>query len=61
MGGYLIDKFQIRREVLHHLQCELDTTDEAVYREIDRMILKGCHSWYGSLKEKKDMREEIFN
>ena len=56
-----MDKNRIREDVLQQLQTELNTTDEAVYREIDRMILRQGGSYYGSLKEKSDIREEIFN
>ena len=56
-----MDKYQIREDVLKRLQSEQDTTDEAVYREIDRMILRQGHTYYGSLQEKSHIREEIFN
>ena len=56
-----MDKYQIREDVLRRLQSEEDTTDEAVYREIDRMILRQGHTYFGSLEEKSHIREEIFN
>lgn len=56
-----MDKILIRQEVLRRLQYDMEATDETVYREIDRAILKDGHSFYGSLKEKSVIREEIFN
>ena len=47
-----MDKYQIREDVLRRLHSEEDTTYEAVYREIDRMILRQGHTYFGSLQEK---------
>lgn len=60
-GDIMLDKYQIRQEVLHQLDCDLKATDEAVYREIDRTILREGHAWYGSLQEKKNLRQEVFD
>lgn len=57
----MLDKQWIRQEVLRSLDCGMQATDEAVYREIDRMILKEGHSFYGTLEEKRELREEIFD
>lgn len=56
-----MDKNRIRREVLHQLESGLKATDDAVYQEIDRMILREGHSSYGTLRQKKNLREEIFD
>ncbi|MBQ9157399.1 MAG: CpaF family protein [Eubacterium sp.] len=57
----MLDKQWIREEVLKSLGYDDHTTDEAVYREIDRVILREGHSFYGSLEEKRTLREDIFN
>lgn len=53
-------KQKLRREVLARLDGYTSTTDEDIYREIDRVILTEGHSRYGTLLEKKELREQLF-
>lgn len=53
-------KKRLRHEVLKQMDVSIQTTDEDIYREIDRAILKEGHSYYGTLTEKKSLREKLF-
>lgn len=56
----VLGKQELRRKVLKRLSSDTPATDEAVYREIDRVILEEAHRSYGSLLEKKGLREQLF-
>lgn len=53
-------KQRLRRKVLEVLDGYNQTTDEDIYREIDRVILAEGHSQYGSIHEKRILREQLF-
>lgn len=55
------DRNVIREQVLSHMECGIAASDEAVYREIDRVILKESHTCCGTLREKEELREQVFN
>lgn len=57
----LPNKQEIQKQVLDRLECGGMATDEAVYREIDQVILKEGHTRYGTLAQKQSLREQIFN
>lgn len=54
------DKSILRHEILHQMEDCSPTTDEEVYRVIDQVILREGHSQYGTLTEKKDLRQQLF-
>lgn len=54
------DKQKLRRQVLQQMDGCGYVTDEDIYREIDRAILREGHVCYGTLPEKKDLREQLF-
>lgn len=58
---YSLDKGKVRQEVLQRLQGGISPSDEEVYREIDRVILKNGKYTYGSISEKECLREQIFH
>ena len=53
-------KQELRREVLERLNGYGRPSDEEIYREIDRVILSDGHSRYGTLQEKRMLREQLF-
>lgn len=59
--NYSLDKHSIRQEVLQNLQGDLNPTDEEVYREIDRIIVRNGRYTCDSILEKGYLREQIFN
>lgn len=54
------NKQKLRREVLEQMDGYAEATDEDIYRQIDRVILKEGRSQYGTLLEKRDLREQLF-
>ncbi|MDO5145595.1 MAG: CpaF family protein [Eubacteriales bacterium] len=54
------DKQRLRHEVLRQMDGNAQTTDEELYREIDRAILREGRSYYGTLTEKRSLREKLF-
>lgn len=54
------NKEKLRREVLKQVDQSDHMEDEDIYRAIDRVILKEGHSQYGTLTEKKGLREQLF-
>ncbi|MCD8019304.1 MAG: CpaF family protein [Clostridiales bacterium] len=54
------NKQKLRREVLEQMDGYAEATDEDIYRQIDRVILKEGRSQYGTLLEKRDLRELLF-
>ena len=55
------DKQKLRRQVLQQMDGCRYATDEDIYREIDRAILREGHVCYGTLPEKRNLREQIFH
>lgn len=55
-----LSKNRLREEVLESLNRDSRPTDEEVYREIDRVILKNSRFTYGSITEKQVLREQVF-
>lgn len=55
------DKQKLRRQVLQRMDGCKHATDGDIYREIDRVILKEGHFCYGTLPEKRELREQIFH
>lgn len=55
------DKQKLRRQVLQQMEGRSYATDEDIYREIDRVILREGHICYGTLPEKSELREKIFH
>lgn len=53
-------KQELRERVLTGLGGYASPSDEEIYREIDRVILEEGHSCYGTLSEKKRLREQLF-
>ena len=56
----VFSKQELRREVLERLNGYGRPSDEEIYREIDRVILSDGHSRYGTLQEKRMLREQLF-
>lgn len=56
----VFSKDQLRKEVLKSLNRESKPTDEEVYREIDKVILKNSRYTYESISEKQILREQVF-
>lgn len=56
----VFSKQELRREVLERLNEYGRPSDEEIYREIDRVILSDGHSRYGTLQEKRMLREQLF-
>ena len=56
----VFSKQELRREVLEWLNGYGRPSDEEIYREIDRVILSDGHSRYGTLQEKRMLREQLF-
>lgn len=56
-----LSKQELRGKVLAGLRGYDRMTDEDIYREIDRVILEAGHSSYGTLFEKKELREQLFH
>ena len=56
----VFSKQELRREVLEWLNGYGCPSDEEIYREIDRVILSDGHSRYGTLQEKRMLREQLF-
>ena len=54
-------KQKLRREVLERLNGSIRTTDEDIYHAIDQTILQEGHSQYGTLLEKRELREQLFH
>ncbi|MDD7114713.1 MAG: CpaF family protein [Lachnospiraceae bacterium] len=54
------DKQKLRKQILQQMDGCNYATDEDIYREIDRAILREGHVCYGTLPEKKDLREQLF-
>lgn len=57
----LFSKQELRGKVLAGLSGYAQMTDEDIYREIDRVIVEEGHSSYGTLFEKKELREQLFH
>ena len=55
------DKQKLRKQILQQMDGCNYATDEDIYREIDRAILREGHVCYGTLPEKKDLREQLFH
>ncbi len=55
-----LDKQELRREILKQMDRYRETEEQDIYREIDRAILKAGRDSYGTLVEKKDLREQLF-
>lgn len=55
------DKQKLRQQVLQQMDGRNYATDEDIYREIDRVILREGHVCYGTLPEKKNLREQLFH
>ncbi len=55
-----LSKSTLRQEVLQQLQGGKNPSDEDVYEEIDRVILKNSRYTYGTIREKEELREQIF-
>lgn len=56
----VFSKQELRREVLERLNGYGRPSDGEIYREIDRVILSDGHSRYGTLQEKRMLREQLF-
>ncbi len=56
-----IDKNILRHEILRQMEEYSLATDEDVYRAIDQVILREGHTQYGTLTEKKDLRQQLFD
>lgn len=55
-----LSKDSLRKEVLENLNLRIRPTDEEVYREIDKIILKNSRFTYGSISKKQVLREQVF-
>lgn len=53
-------KQKLRLEVLEVLHGYNQPSDEDIYREIDRIILAEGHNQYGSIHEKRMLRDQLF-
>ncbi len=58
MGRF--DKQELRREILEQMDRYRETEEQDIYREIDRAILRAGRDSFGTLMEKKDLREQLF-
>lgn len=56
-----LDKNILRHEILRQMEEYSLATDEDVYRAIDQVILREGHTQYGTLTEKKDLRQQLFD
>lgn len=57
----LSSKRNLREQILHQMDGKTTyVSDEDVYREIDRAILRSGHTGYGTLSEKEELRRQMF-
>lgn len=57
----LSSKRNLREQILHQMDGRTTyVSDEDVYREIDRAILRSGHTGYGTLSEKEELRRQMF-
>lgn len=57
----LSGKKNLREQILHQMDGRTTyISDEDVYREIDRAILRSGHTGYGTLTEKEELRRQMF-
>ena len=57
----LSGKKNLREQILHQMDGRTTyVSDEDIYREIDRAILRSGHTEYGTLTEKKELRRQMF-
>ena len=57
----LSGKRNLREQILHQMDGRTTyVSDEDVYREIDRAILRSGHTGYGTLSEKEELRRQMF-
>ena len=54
-------KKELRARILHQMDGSTTyVSDEDIYREIDKAILRSGHSGYGTLSEKEELRRQMF-
>lgn len=52
---------ELRKQILHQMDGRTSyVSDEDVYREIDKAILRSGHRGYGTLSEKEELRRQMF-
>lgn len=57
----LSDRKNLREQILRRMDGRTSyVSDEDVYREIDRAILRSGHDGYGTLLEKEELRRQMF-
>lgn len=54
-------KRELREQILHQMDGRTSyVSDQDVYREIDKAILRSSHGGYGTLSEKEELRRQMF-
>ncbi|HHU72474.1 MAG TPA: CpaF family protein [Clostridiales bacterium] len=54
-------KEEVQKIVLEEMDLSRDPSDEEIYKTIDRILVEKGKKRYVSLKEKRELRKEIFN